>query len=75
MDIAECLRRSRDGLLLLSGLMKIDLTGAMDSLVGEVGFIAECRADSRLPLAENKAWHDANPLQFLYLHHLFRPDR
>lgn len=37
MDIAECLRRSRDGLLLLSGLMKIDLTGAIDSLVSEVG--------------------------------------
>ena len=37
MDIAECFRRSRDGLMLLSGLMKIDLTGAMDSLVSEVG--------------------------------------
>lgn len=37
MDIVECFRRSRDGLMLLSGLLKIDLTGAIDSLVSEVG--------------------------------------
>lgn len=39
MDIAECFRRSRDGLMLLSGLLKIDLTGAIDSLVSEVGVL------------------------------------
>lgn len=75
MDIAECFRRSRDGLMLLSGLLKIDLTGAIDSLVGEVGAYPSCRADSRRSLAQNKARHHANPLQFLHLHDLFRPDR
>ena len=42
MDIAECFRRSRDGLMLLSGLLKIDLTGAIDSLVSEVGIFLSC---------------------------------
>lgn len=75
MDIAECFRRSRDGLMLLSGLMKIDLTGAMDSLVSEVGVRGDWRADPRLSLAENQAGHHADPLQFLHLYDLFRLDR
>ena len=36
MDISECIKKSQEGIYLLSGLLKIDLQGAMEPLLNKI---------------------------------------
>lgn len=70
MDISECFKHSKDGLNLLSALMKIDLNGAMDSLISEVRFVIACYGDPRLLDAEAASIDAFHSLQLYDLHDL-----
>ena len=36
MDISECIKKSQEGIYLLSGLLKIDLQGAIEPLLNKI---------------------------------------
>lgn len=42
IDVSSCLRKSPEGIFVLSGMMKIDLTSAIDSLLNKVVEFAVC---------------------------------
>ena len=46
IDVASCLEKNAEGICVLSGLMKIDLVCAMDSLLNKVGDVSSLHARS-----------------------------
>ena len=46
IDVASCMTKDAEGICVLSGLMKIDLVCAMDSLLNKVGVVASLHARS-----------------------------
>lgn len=46
IDVASCLEKNAEGICVLSGLMKIDLVCAMDSLLNKVGAVSSLHGRS-----------------------------